>query len=145
MVRPRSMELRERAVARIADGPGASHYPSAMFSPFSVSTVRSNKLVQVVDLSSSKSGVNGPCSMPPCHLNYDRMWGNATVLADGKVLVSAPQSTTTSTTRPEMTSTPTKWRSIIRIRLPEPGRSATPLPSPIFIIRRRCSFRTGRC
>jgi Domain of unknown function (DUF1929) len=88
MVRPLSMDLRERAVARMADGPRASHYPSAMFSAFSVSTVRSNKLVQVVDLSSSKSGVNGPCSMPACHLNYDRMWGNATVLADGKVLVS---------------------------------------------------------
>ena len=88
MVRPLSMDLRERAVARIADGPGASHYPSAMFSPFSVLTVRSNKLVQVVDLSSSTPGLNSPCSTPPCYLNYDRMWGNATVLADGKILVS---------------------------------------------------------
>lgn len=68
--------------------PGASHYPSAMFSPFSVLTVRSNKLVQIVDLSSSTPGLNSPCSTPPCYLNYDRMWGNATVLADGKVLVS---------------------------------------------------------
>jgi hypothetical protein len=67
---------------------GGWYYPSVMFSPFSVLTVRSNKLVQVVDLSSSTPGLNSPCSTPPCYLNYDRMWGNATVLADGKVLVS---------------------------------------------------------
>ena len=45
-------------------------------------------MVQVVDLSSSAPGLNSPCSTPPRYLNYDRMWGNATVLADGKVLVS---------------------------------------------------------
>lgn len=67
---------------------GEVTYASAMFSPFSVLTVRSNKLVQVVDLSSSAPGLNSPCSTPPRYLNYDRMWGNATVLADGKVLVS---------------------------------------------------------
>jgi hypothetical protein len=59
-----------------------------MFSPFSVLTERLNKVVQVVDLSSSTPGLNSPCSTPPCYLNYDRIWGNATVLVDGEVLVS---------------------------------------------------------
>jgi Domain of unknown function (DUF1929) len=68
--------------------PGNYNYPSAMVSPFKVLTERSNKLVQVVDLSSSTPGVNGPCLTPPCYLNYDRFWGNATVLANGEVLFS---------------------------------------------------------
>jgi Domain of unknown function (DUF1929)/Glyoxal oxidase N-terminus len=68
--------------------PGDVTYPSVMFSPFSVLTERLNKVVQVVDLSSSTPGLNGPCSTPPCYLQYDHIWGNGTLLADGEVLVS---------------------------------------------------------
>ena len=62
---------------------GIAHYPSVMFSPFKVLTVRAGQRAQVVDLSRSPPVVT---DVP--NLNYDRIWGNATLLPDGEVLVT---------------------------------------------------------
>jgi hypothetical protein len=58
-------------------------YPSVMFAPFKVLTVRADKRAQVVDISSFP-----PVVTDVANLNYDRIWGNATVLPDGKILVT---------------------------------------------------------
>ena len=63
--------------------PGAVTYPSVMFAPFKVLTVRHGKRAQVVDISSSP-----PVVTDVANLNYDRNWGNATLLPDGEVLVT---------------------------------------------------------
>jgi hypothetical protein len=67
--------------SRMAQGMG--YYPSVMFSPFKVLTVRAGQRAQVVDLSRSPPVVT---DVP--NLNYDRIWGNATLLPDGEVLVT---------------------------------------------------------
>jgi Domain of unknown function (DUF1929)/CARDB len=68
--------------------PGADYYPSLMFNnaqgnPFSVLTVRNGMEVQLVDVSQSP-----PVVTRVNNLAYDRMWGNATLLADGGIVVS---------------------------------------------------------
>jgi hypothetical protein len=63
--------------------PGAPFYPSAMFSPSQVLTVRAGQRAQVVDLSRSPPVVT---DVP--NLNYDRIWGNTTLLPDGEILVT---------------------------------------------------------
>jgi hypothetical protein len=67
--------------SRMAQGMG--YYPSVMFSPFKVLTVRSGQRAQVVDLSRSPPVVT---DVP--NLNYDRIWGNTTLLPDGEILVT---------------------------------------------------------
>jgi hypothetical protein len=63
--------------------PGSAHYPSVMFAPFKVLEVRANNIAQVVDISSFPPVVT---AVP--NLNYDRIWGNATLLPDGNILVT---------------------------------------------------------
>lgn len=74
--------------ARLA--PGQPYYPTAMIEPFKVLTIRSNKVVQLVDL--SRISGNPPLVAPVVttlpSLGKDRIWANATVLADGRVLVT---------------------------------------------------------
>jgi Domain of unknown function (DUF1929) len=67
--------------SRIA--PGVYYYPSVMFAPFKVLTVRAGRRAQVVNLSTSPPGVT---DVP--NLNYDRIWGSATLLPDGEILVT---------------------------------------------------------
>jgi hypothetical protein len=54
-----------------------------MYLPFKVLSVRANKIVQVVDLSS-----NPPVVTTLPNIGKDRLWANGTLLADGGVLVS---------------------------------------------------------
>ncbi len=63
--------------------PAGASYPSVMFSPFKVLTVRANKRAQIVDISSSP-----PIVTDIANLRYDRIWGNATLLPDGEVVVT---------------------------------------------------------
>ena len=68
--------------------PGADYYPSLMFNnaqgnPFSVLTERNGTEVQLIDVSRSP-----PVVTRVNNLVYDRMWGNATLLADGGIVVS---------------------------------------------------------
>ncbi|HEX3495512.1 MAG TPA: galactose oxidase-like domain-containing protein [Methylocella sp.] len=63
--------------------PGVFYYPSVMFFPFKVLMVRAGQRAQVVDLSGSPPVVT---DVP--NLNYDRIWGNATQLPDGEILVT---------------------------------------------------------
>ena len=63
--------------------PAAVSYPSVMFAPFKVLTVRANRRAQAVDISSSP-----PVVTDLANLNYDRIWGNATLLPDGEILVT---------------------------------------------------------
>jgi hypothetical protein len=63
---------------------GAPHnVPTVMFAPGKVLSVRSNKRVIVVDLNGSQ-----PAITTTADLSQLRIWSNATVLADGKVLVT---------------------------------------------------------
>ena len=63
--------------------PGAVSYPSVMLAPFKVLRVSQNKRAQLVDLSSYP-----PIVTDIANLSYDRNWGNATLLPDGKVVVT---------------------------------------------------------
>ena len=63
--------------------PSAVSYPSVMLANFKVLTVGQDKRVQLVDISSYP-----PIVFDIANLNYDRIWGNATVLPDGKVVVT---------------------------------------------------------
>jgi hypothetical protein len=63
--------------------PGFFYYPSVMFAPFKMLRVGVGQRAQVVDISS-----NPPVVTDVANLNYDRIWGNATLLPDGEVLVS---------------------------------------------------------
>jgi hypothetical protein len=69
-------------------GLGQNWYPSTMSldaqgNPFSALMVRNGKYVQLVDISR-----NPPVVTNVNFLSYDRIWGNATLLADGSVLAS---------------------------------------------------------
>jgi hypothetical protein len=116
------------------NAPGNVYYPSVMFSPFKVLTVRAGRRAQVVDISGFP-----PVVTDVANLNYDRIWGNATLLPDGRILVSGGSGVLNELTNVAYQAE----RSIIQ--LPEHGHPAHPLQSPVFIILRRCSFRTGRC
>jgi hypothetical protein len=71
----------EDASARVS--PGGYWYPTTMFAPFMVLTVRNGQKAQVVNTSEFPPRVtNAP------NLNFERKWGNATVLADGRILVT---------------------------------------------------------
>ena len=61
---------------------GVFYYPSVMFAPFEVLTVRAGQRAQVVALTSPPVVTDVP------NLNYDRIWGNATLLPDGEILVT---------------------------------------------------------
>ncbi|MGB8899874.1 MAG: galactose oxidase-like domain-containing protein [Methylocella sp.] len=63
--------------------PGMVSYPSVMFAPFKVLTVRAGQRAQIVDISTSP-----PLVTNAANLNYDRIWGNATLLPDGEILVT---------------------------------------------------------
>lgn len=63
------------------------NYPSAMFAPFKVLRIGNGVTAQVIDFSSSPPVVTGVAN-----LSYDRIWGNATVLPDGEVLVTGGSS-----------------------------------------------------
>ncbi len=63
--------------------PGVAYYPSVMFAPFKVLMVRAGQRAQVVDLSMSP-----PVVTDVGNLSYDRIWGNATLLPDGEILVT---------------------------------------------------------
>lgn len=67
--------------ARMA--PGLKSYPTVMYLPFKVLSVRANQIVQVVDLS-----VNPPVVTNLPNISKDRLWANGTLLADGGVLVT---------------------------------------------------------
>lgn len=67
--------------ARLA--PGGVSYPDVMYGPFKVLSVRGNRIVQTVDLSTNPPVVT---SLP--NISKDRIWANATLLADGIVLVT---------------------------------------------------------
>lgn len=62
---------------------GAPNYPSVMFTPFNVLTVRNDQKAQVVDISSSP-----PVVTDVANLNYNRIWGNTTLLPNGQILAS---------------------------------------------------------
>ena len=53
-----------------------------MFAPFKVLTVRAGHRAQVIALASPPVVTDVP------NLNYDRIWGNATLLPDGEILVT---------------------------------------------------------
>jgi hypothetical protein len=63
--------------------PGGWNYPSAMFTPFKMLTVRAGKRAQVVDISSYP-----PVVTDVAPINYDRIWGNLTLLPDGRFLAT---------------------------------------------------------
>ncbi len=63
--------------------PAAVSYPSVMLAPFKVLTVRANRRAQIIDISSSPPTVT---DVP--NLNYDRNWGNTTLLPNGQILVT---------------------------------------------------------
>ncbi|MGH6835424.1 MAG: galactose oxidase-like domain-containing protein [Methylocella sp.] len=67
--------------ARLA--PGFFYYPTVMYAPFKVLSVRSNQIVQDVDLSTNPPVVT---NLP--NISKDRLWANGTLLADGGVLVT---------------------------------------------------------
>lgn len=115
---------------------GVAYYPSVMFAPFKVLTVRAGQRAQVVDIS----------SVPPVVTDVP----NLIMIVSGGTRLCCPMDESSSRAAPvSKTSSPTspiKRRSLIRTpELPELGRSAHPLQSPVFIILRRCSFQTGRC
>lgn len=62
---------------------GVYYYPDVMYAPFKVLSVRGNKVVQTVDLSTNPPVVT---NLP--NLAKDRIWANTTLLADGGVLVT---------------------------------------------------------
>jgi hypothetical protein len=63
--------------------PGLKSYPTVMYLPFKVLSVRANQIVQVVDLS-----VNPPVVTNLPNPSKDRLWANGTLLADGGVLIT---------------------------------------------------------
>ncbi len=63
--------------------PSAVSYPSVMLASFKVLRVSQDKRAQLVDISSSP-----PIVTDIANLSYDRMWGNATLLPDGAVVVT---------------------------------------------------------
>jgi hypothetical protein len=67
--------------ARLA--PGVYYYPDVMYGPFKVLSMRGNRVVQSVDLST-----NPPVVTNLSNLGKNRVWANATVLADGGVLIT---------------------------------------------------------
>lgn len=62
---------------------GRNTLPSVMFAPGRVLSVRENRTAVVVDINATEPVVSGAGSV-----SASRYWGNATVLADGKVWVS---------------------------------------------------------
>ncbi|MGH6841364.1 MAG: galactose oxidase-like domain-containing protein, partial [Methylocella sp.] len=62
---------------------GVYYYPSVMYAPYKVLSVRGNQIVQTVDLST-----NPPVVTDLPNLDKNRIWANATLLADGGVLVT---------------------------------------------------------
>jgi hypothetical protein len=67
--------------ARLA--PGVFYYPDVMYAPFKVLSVRGNRIVQTVDLTT-----NPPVVTTLPNISKNRIWANATLLADGGVLVT---------------------------------------------------------
>lgn len=67
--------------ARLA--PGRNFYPAVMYAPFKVLTMRGNRIVQLVDLTTNPPVVT---SFPS--ISKDRIYANTTLLADGGVLVT---------------------------------------------------------
>jgi Domain of unknown function (DUF1929) len=72
-------------------GGGADWYPSVMFSPFNVLRIGGGQRAQVVDIS-----VSPPVVTNVPNLSYDRLWGNATLLPDGEILVTGGSGVDTS-------------------------------------------------
>jgi hypothetical protein len=71
--------------------PGAPWYPTVMFEPGKILTVRNNNKVQVIDFGSPNPAANTkptPVVTQIASLSQDRIWSNGTVLPDGKVLVT---------------------------------------------------------
>lgn len=67
---------------------GSYTFPATMFlnadgNPFSVLTVRNGQEVQIVDLTQTPPAVSTTSS-----LNFPHVWGNTTVLPDGKILMT---------------------------------------------------------
>jgi hypothetical protein len=70
--------------------PGASYYPSVMmpgFAPYKMLMVRAGQRVQIVDLSTYP-----PVVTDTANINYDRIWGNLTLLPDGGILATGGSS-----------------------------------------------------
>ncbi len=63
--------------------PGSYKLPTLMFAPGKVFSVRSNKKVIIADLNGPQ-----PAITTTADISQTRFWSNATVLADGKVLVT---------------------------------------------------------
>lgn len=68
---------------------GRNLLPSAMFSPGRILLVRNNRAAIIVDI----NGTGEPTSSSGGSLSRDRKYGNATVLADGRVWVNGGSST----------------------------------------------------
>jgi hypothetical protein len=62
---------------------GGAYYPTLMLDSYKVLTVRQANIVQLADLSSNPPNVQ---NLPS--LSQDRVWANATLLADGEVLIT---------------------------------------------------------
>ncbi len=68
----------------VSMAPGLPYYPSVMmpgFAPYKMLMVRAGQRVQIVDLSTYPSVVTDTGN-----INYDRIWGNLTLLPDGGIL-----------------------------------------------------------
>lgn len=63
--------------------PGRSRFPSLMFAPGKVLSLRSDRKVNVIDLN-----VTPPSISTTADLDQERYWANTTVLADGVVMVN---------------------------------------------------------
>jgi len=62
---------------------GGYWYPSVMFQPGRILSVRQGARAQIIDLNTEV-----PTATPAAALSQDRIWSSATVMADGTVLVS---------------------------------------------------------
>lgn len=72
-----------RVIPTMPAGAGTPLLPTLMFQPGKLLSIRRDQRVVVVDINGAK-----PVVAPTANISQDRLWSNATVLADGKVLVT---------------------------------------------------------
>jgi hypothetical protein len=110
---------------------GAYNLPAAMYQPGKVLSVRADAKAVVVDINNAT-----PVVTPTASLSADRRFGNATVLADGKVWVNSPRCWPTARygsmagPRPATTSSARAMTRRPGIRPRAPGRRP-PRPSSL--------------
>lgn len=71
----------------------ASYFPALMFAPGKILSVRKQTKVVVIDINGST-----PVITPTSNIDQNRSWANATVMADGKVVISGGSAVTNQLT-----------------------------------------------